>query len=425
MVHCNGLENRDASRLVGSNPTPSARTDGMRVTQITTQRTQKQTTFSADFIFARPYGGKKQKLWFWAQWLWQASRTPGHSLTQGFAVRKRIWYTVPTAFALLDNAADAFFIAALPLAIAMGEDLTFENSVSTGVIKKTAAVQDYYQEIAKRKIAVRVKAANTSVAKIAHSVSLSNYTGQFFTLGVDSFFTLCCYTEKSDPTSHLLIYVDGYDVPFYQKKFLRTLHKNINHVATKTNNTPVYVETNIRQISDAILGWGRYHVSGLVAVATLLGLKKIYISGESFDSPDWGLRHGVDVLYSRKQHKVRLVGHAMVRIKKIKRILHSAQSSLFLQFVRVCWENVRLSPIPYNCSVCQKCLKTKLTLTSLGIKRTPTLHPATPDAIQKLQLVEHVFSEWQELYEDLQKSKRSTPALLTAIKNVLEKPLRM
>lgn len=389
----------------------------MRVTQITTKRTKQQTTFSADFIFTRPYGGKKQTLGFWAKWLWQASRTPRHSLTQGFAVRKRIWYTVPNELALAENAADAFFIAALPLAIAMHDDLTFENAVSAELVKKSNAVQDFYHEVAKRKIAIKVKTANTFVA--------TSQVGQFFTLGVDSFYTLSAHKERRDPASRLLLYIDGYDVPFYQKKFLQTLHTAIRRVAKQTGNKPVYLETNIRQISDAILGWGRYHVSGLVAAATLLGLKKIYISGESFDSPDWGLRRGVDTLYSRKRQAVKLVGHEMLRVKKIKRILNTAHSNLFLQFVRVCWENVRLSPIPYNCSVCQKCLKTKLTLTALGVTKTPTLRSPTLAAIQKLQLVEHVFPEWQELYGDLKKSRNSSSTLLAAIKNVLEKPLRV
>lgn len=389
----------------------------MRVTHITTKQTRYQTTFSADFIFARPYGGKRQIFEFWAKWLWQASRTPRHSLKQGFAVRKRIWYTVPTVFALPENAADAFFIAALPLAIAMREDLIFENTVSSELVEKSGAVQDFYHEVAKRNIAITVKTTDASVP--------TNHVGQFFTLGVDSFYTLSCHTEKRDPVSRLLLYVDGYDVPFYQKKFLQILHTAIDRVAKRTGNKPVYVETNIRQISDAILGWGRYHVSGLVAVSTLLGLRKIYISGESFDAPDWGLRRGVDTLYSTKQQTVQLVGHGMLRVKKIKSILHSVCAPLFVRWVRVCWENVRLSPIPYNCSACQKCLKTKLTLTSLGVTKTPTLRSPTSAVIRKLQLVEHVLPEWQELYADMQKSGSGSPALLAAIKNVLEKPLRM
>lgn len=389
----------------------------MRVTALSTKKTKAHTVFSADLIFSRPYGGKKDRITFAVQWLSHLFSHPRQTLKFGYTVRKRIWYKVPNKLAALENRDDAFFLLALPMAIATNEDLIFEGSVSQELVQKSTKIQKYYAEIVKRNISIKVQAQTNSQRKNTHM-------GQFFTLGLDSFYTLCCHSEKNDPTSRLLVYVDGYDIPFYEKKFLNTVHQKIQKVAKKTKNKAVFVETNIRKVSDEILGWGRFHVTGLVAVGTLMGFKKLYISGESFEAADWGLRSGVDTLYSSKNQKVKFVAHGMSREKKIQQLFHSPWSQLFLQNLRVCWENVRLHSLPYNCSNCQKCLKTHLTLQALGVTTAPTFSSVNIQALEKIHLVGHVYEEWQKLYEILKKRKETDPAILVAIEKVLKKPLR-
>lgn len=389
----------------------------MRVTQFLATRSGRQTTFSADFIFSRPFGGKREKCLFWIRWVVQACSNPVRVFRHGVHVRRRVWFSIPSKLTQTAQVHDAFFLLALPLAIATHEDLYFEAPVSADLLRMSKAMHVYYREVAQRKIhihAPRSKRQHTPSKQVA----------QFFTLGVDSFYSLYRTANRKSEESKNLIYVDGYDVPFYEKRFLKHIHHNINAVAKKTGMRPLYVETNLRLISDAIVGWGRFHVSALVACGTLLGIGKLLISGESFDAPDWGLRTGVDALYSRKNQKVTFIGHAVSREYKMKKILQSSYSKLFLQYVRVCWENVRFPNIPYNCSICQKCIKTQLTLLALGVAKTPTFLPLQITALRNLRLVEHVYAEWQALYKELQKNPQVDPVVLWAMREVLEKPLR-
>lgn len=389
----------------------------VRVTNITEKRSYNFIEFSADFIFSRPYGNKKRKILFGLKWILQFISYPIHTAQHGLSVRKRIWYRIPQSLADSTRVSDAFFHIALPIAIAVNEDLEFDGLVSQDLLKKSDEIYPYYQDLFKRKL--HIQTAGTHTVKTKHT-----RVGQFFTLGVDSFFTLFCHKNAADRSPRHLIYVDGYDIPFYQRKFLNAVHKNIVEVAETTQTKPVFVETNLREVSDQIIGWGRFHVSALATVGTLLQFKKIYVSGESFEFPDWGLRSGADTLLSTKNLTLKLVAHNVSRGNKLKEILKSKHTPTFLKFVRVCWENVRESELAYNCSRCQKCVKTQLTFISLGIRELPTFFPLDRSAIEKIHLVKHVEPEWQRLFKTLQQQNAVSSEILTAIKTVLRKPTR-
>lgn len=395
------------------------RYDEMQVTHFTHRKTRHETTFSADFIFSRPFGGKRAKLWFWLRWVSIALANPLHILKFGVTVRRTVWFSIPSRSVTpttLTAVPNAFFLLAVPLAIATNEDLVFDGAIHNSLLLKSPHVQKFYAEIAQRRIKITAKKQHNPIRQYKKA-------GLFFTLGVDSFYSLLCHPAPTTRQKNL-IYVDGYDVPFYQKRFLNQLHKNISIVAKKTGTSSITIATNLRDMSDLVIGWGRYHATALVAVGTLLEYSHLMISGESFDSPDWGLRNGVDTLYTTQSQRVELIGHGVTREQKMRSILTKPYSKIFLRYVRVCWENVRDNSLPYNCSQCQKCIKTKLTLQSLGVTDTPTFLPVQLETLKKLQLVAHVAPEWHELYTHLKKQPKTSQQLLTALRYVLNKPLR-
>lgn len=389
----------------------------MRVTNIAFHKEKSHTIYHADFIFDRPFGGRKDRLRFWILWSMRLLLHPLQTLKFGQTVRQQIWYRIPNAYAPAQVPNDAFFLLALPLAVATNEDLFFDGSVAKELLNKVKDIHEYYHEIKQR--IVQVQTTGT------HPLQKANqHSGQFFTLGVDSFYTLDRVSKTVDMHRHKLVYVEGYDMPFYEKKFFQQVRRAINTVARSVHSQPIYIETNLRSITDKVVGWGRYHVSALVAVSTLLGFKKTLISGESFEALDWGLRLGSDKLYSTKNQALQLVAHNMSRIDKMQQLITAPIGKLFVRFVRVCWENARMKQVPYNCSVCQKCLKTKLMLLGLNVKHTPSLQTPKSETIERLQLVEHVAPEWHKLLKLLQKNPTIDPAYLTAIDKVLQKPLR-
>lgn len=386
----------------------------MKVTNFSTTFREETTVFSADFVFSQRFGSlsrqrifRLQKILFQTLSLGQRGR---------FFVRNNIWFEVPRNFAVRGQFHEAFFLIAVGMAVFLEEDLDFEGQISAELGQKIPALRQYFLYAhTKREMKVAYK------RKLAVSKKKQNVTSQFFTLGLDSFFTLLCNPRLPQPGDRPLIYVEGYDVPIKKNFFLNKVRREISRVAAETGQSPIFIRTNLRDITDQIIGWGQLHVAALAAVAYLLPFRKTLISGESFDFQDWGLRSGVDTLLSTKHTRLSLVAHNISRHKKMTRLKNSPFFELLLSTIRVCWQNVTWFLIPYNCSACQKCLKTQLSLLCLGVATSPTFSKIKLKSLEKIWLPVHVREEWRELYEFLQQTPAVDPRLLLTVKKLLQK----
>jgi hypothetical protein len=388
----------------------------MHVTNFLTHATSTEVTLSADFIFIRPFEGKRDERFFFAKSHLRKLLTPKEFIKNGFTVTERIWFKVPIELYQQTDNQDAFFTVALPLALVLNENLTFDAPVSAEILAQIQAFKQYY-ELPKSQSKVK---AQTNTVKPEKKLPLA----QFFTLGVDSFHTLLCHQPTAIDLPRQLIFVDGYDVPLAQATFLKTIHTHLAEIAQKTHNPSTIIKTNLRELSDKILSWGRFHFAALTAVAMLLPFKKVLINGESFEAADWGLRYGADKLFTTDYLNVEMATHNTTRDVKISQLQHAPLFDLFLKHVRVCWKNIEQKVVPYNCSACQKCLRTQLTFLALGVEKTPTFSPIDPEKIAKIELIAHVQPEWQIVYELLRKKPEVNPKIISALAHVLAKPLR-
>ncbi len=388
----------------------------MKVNNFLIQQIKKETILSADFIFDKPFGTGKDRYLSHFLNLKRIFIEPKKFLKKTRAFKKTIWFKIPTKHVHARTGEDAFFTLSLGLAFFLNEDLYFDGVVSQDLIEKTSQIREYFDYgNFKKKIRITYQVGKSKTEK-------RKGEAQFFSLGIDSFHTLLCYQNAHKKTSRYLVYVDGYDVPLKEQSFLKDIHSRISEVASTTANHPLFIQTNLREISDNIIGWGQYHVSALAAVAMLLPFQKMYIAGESFDAPDWGLRTGVDTLFSIDDLSLKLIGHNIPRNLILTKLKKSRFFDLFLNHVRVCWINVESSPILYNCSICQKCLRTQLTLIALGYENIPTFNEFDIQALKNIQLNSHVYSEWQTLYKLLKKNSRTSSELLTVLEELLNKP---
>lgn len=330
-----------------------------------------------------------------------------------------IWFRVPRAFADTTNFYDGFFTIAMAFAFIRHEDLIFDERVSASILAKYDQFKKYYA----------FDTGSEYDLKITHhgiqtKISKKKEVAQFFTLGLDSFYTLLCHEPNYELQRRDLIFVGGYDIPLEKRSFLNQIYRRIKAVASRVKTKPVIIETNLRTLSNPIVNWGRYHMSALATIGMFLRYEHVIINGESFEFPDWGLRYGIDKLFSNDKVSFTYAAHNMTRDKKMKALSLSPLFELAIKHLRVCWENVIRHPIPYNCSECQKCMRTQLTFQALGVTSLPTFKPVSPDKLASLTIVEHVQKEWQDLYQMLKKNPNTDPKILTALSAVLQKPLR-
>lgn len=380
------------------------------------QQTEHKTTvtFSADFAFETLIDPRVTKKRFYFERFKRVLLHPAQVLKTGLSTVHTVYITVPKQFAIASQYEEAFFLPAALFANLTRENLIFQAPVSAELAQKVTALRENFR-------------ITTPPSRITFQPQTDSHTtkhtqnAQFFSLGLDSFYTLLC-----NPTpihNNHLIFVAGFDIPLKQQRLLKRVCQGIEAVATTTVTTPVFVESNLRDLSDQMVNWARFHVTALTTVGSLLKFQTIAISGESFDWPDWGLRYGVDQLFSRLQQKVTLVGHAMTRDQKVMALTKSPYLDLMLKHLRVCWKNILQTEMEYNCSVCQKCVRTQLTLLACGITHPPTFKPLDPNVIANIELFTHVRNEWVILYELLKKHPSCDPAILKSIAVVLEKRL--
>ncbi len=377
------------------------------------QRLQSKThtTFTADFTFRRHFDPSVTKRYFYKQRLGLALRHPLQFSQQGFKTKHTIWFTIPNDVAITSGYEEAFFLSAVSFAQHLNEDLRFEAPVSSEILKKTEKIKAYFRLTSKVNVTTLPgKVRKTPIEKV----------GLFFTLGVDSFYSLLVDKNPKD----YLIFVDGFDVPLKETLFLQNLHRRITEVGETTRKEPIFVQSNLREVSDQITNWGRFHVTALATIGLLLPFQTTYISGESFDWPDWGLRYGVDKLFSTSKHRFEFIEHDSRRDLKIMALKKVKHFEVFLKHVRVCWKNAQTEHLPYNCSECQKCLRTQLTMLALDITDTPTFNSIDPKKLARVDLVDHLRTEWTTLYKMLKNKPGIDPKIIKAVEIILEKPLR-
>lgn len=160
-----------------------------------------------------------------------------------------------------------------------------------------------------------------------------------------------------------LITVHGFDI-FYGKlnhSLFPFVLKNVTKVAKQLNKKSLWVATNIRELSDRFLDWGRlYHGAAMASVALLLEnlLQEVYIAS----TYSWEQLHPhgshpyLDPLWSTESLTIVHHGCEARRLDKIRFI---SQFPIVLETLRVCWINPNGA---YNCGRCEKCLRTMIGL---------------------------------------------------------------
>ena len=183
----------------------------------------------------------------------------------------------------------------------------------------------------------------------------------FFTAGVDSFYTVLRHLDEIDA----LVYVHGLDVALEKRGLRGGWSGGIRRAADALGKPLLEVETDVRRLSDAIIGWTAYNGAVLASVAHLFAPRfgKVYVPARSPSGacgPSARTRE-LDHLWNTEEVELVHDGMEAERIDKVRlagRLGGGGRHSL-----RVCWTN---DGGAYNCGHCEKCLRTMLAVAAVG-----------------------------------------------------------
>lgn len=274
-----------------------------------------------------------------------------------------VYFEYPQQFAsFVSENADAFVPALLLPSMDAGEDLEIKPPVSEQLLRNLFTIQDIFHMWFPDKLRkVRVFAREQK----NHSKKQGAYVGAFFSLGVDSFYTL--HKDLNNipscvpPISHL-IYMKGVECPlgWYKDGQEKGVISEILEVARETKKDCIFGETNIRNCFP--LTWSLYyHGAGLASVALSLsaGLRYVLIPATHpyKDISPFGSSPLVDHLWSTEKTIIVHDGAEIERAEKITSFL--AKDPVAMKYLRVCVNNKGGLE---NCGKCWKCIRTMISL---------------------------------------------------------------
>lgn len=287
---------------------------------------------------------------------------------------ERIFFRYPEVFAeLVSDRGDAFLPVLLLPCMSKGLDLEIDAPVSPQLLENSVLVQDiklaWWPEIYRR-VEVRAPAAPQETR--------GTQTGTFFSLGVDSFYTLLKNLEGIPsvvPPIDLLVYMKGVETPLsrYVDGQDVPVIAEIEKVGAEAGKRVLVGETNFRDLFD--LSWARhYHGSGLAGVGLSLGAGVGTMVTPSTHSylhlQPFGSHPLHDPLYSTEATRIVHDGSELTRGTKIDRLV--GRHPLSLAHLRVC---TKRGGGAGNCGKCEKCYRTMTVLHAIGMLGSAATFP--------------------------------------------------
>lgn len=280
-----------------------------------------------------------------------------------------LWYRYPAELRpwLQADNGDPFLAALLTGAMLRGEDLAIEAPVSPRLLAALPDLQAITGAFEPRSRQITVHAAARS-----HSLPTAGSPGNglFFSLGVDSFYSLL-KNRRDHPAddrslTHLLT-LHGIDQPGrpWQEEFPPQILANAQRVAAETGTRLLPIVSNVRRAIAVLGSWPPQHGGALLAAALGLGgsLRRMHIAASTtYDRLyPWGSHPLLDPLWSTETMTVIHDGCELNTIDKT-RVITELRPELVMSTLRPC---AGYGPA-YNCGACEKCLRTMLDLVAAG-----------------------------------------------------------
>lgn len=297
--------------------------------------------------------------------------------SSGFAKPQTLFYSYPEKYYdSVPVSADPFFPALLVPAMMQNEPLEVHASFSKKMMENQDIIQDVFSVWYAQKFNKIRIIANDLKEETAGG---GNKNGTFFSLGVDSMYSMLKHLPQNHPAPgkelSSLVYMKGLELPLsdYCKCQDHDVIQCIEKVGSHYGLEVIAGETNLRDIFP--LNWeGHYFGPGLAASALSLSnrFRNFFIPASHsyailFHDPSSVL---LDNLWSNEKTSIHHDGSEKDRVGKISGLI--THDAFALDNLRVCVCNEGGC---YNCGKCWKCIRTMITLQILNKLRQAASFP--------------------------------------------------
>ncbi|GGC96069.1 hypothetical protein [Undibacterium terreum] len=299
-------------------------------------------------------------------------RTPGYTRSTGSIAydngeQLQVWVDVPDAIAAgLSDSGNPWLIAMLPMAATRHENIELSLPVD-GLLKENLGAVlrvwvDWFPDLAE--IAIDCPTYHTD------GLHPDGKIAAFFSGGVDSYFTLARHLPDKDYGLPCIGDIDdlltvwGFDVRIHNETGFTPLLNMLTHAAGRIGRNHFVIHTNLRDQAWTERWAQLTHGAGMGFVSLMLEKRyRQVLLGSSYPYPTllpWGSHPMTDPLFSTSTTQVVHDGAVATRVEKTELVARfpPAQTAL----------HVCMALPEKNCSHCEKCYRTMITLDILGKK---------------------------------------------------------
>ncbi len=280
-----------------------------------------------------------------------------------------IWYRVPEHGAsYLSTQSDSFLVAALLAGMYYGEDIQVRGTTSP----RLAYHLDEYQFLLNLRMPKRVSPVSIQYEHLAPTKGKPTAVGSTFSGGVDSLFTVWKHLPQNQPDPNYQvthgIFIRGFDILHSENDHYQQLFSQYTKQASKIGIELIELETNMLSITHQRMDLSEIY--GPLIVSTGLALSNLFQRFYIPSSADYHmLQHTAytadplaDSFLSTDTMDIIHHGSTHKRVEKIEEI---ADWEIAQKLLWVCLE-AKFEKHSWNCSRCEKCVRTMIPLYALG-----------------------------------------------------------
>ena len=281
-----------------------------------------------------------------------------------------IWYRVPERFApFMKLQSDSFLAASLLAGMYFREDIQVRGPVSP----RLAYHLEEYQFILNFRYPRTIFPVSIQYEKLAVVEADPTGVGTTFSGGVDSLFTVWSHLPQNQPDrGHRVthgIFIRGFDILQNEMDNYRRLFNEYSKQASNIGIDLIELETNVMGITHQRLNLSYFYGPLIISTGlSMSGLFQRFYMPSSWDH--YHLKHKahasdplLDGFLSTDTMQIVHHGSTRRRIEKVEQI---SNWDLAQNILWVC-QDAKFREHSWNCSRCEKCVRTMIPLYALGV----------------------------------------------------------
>jgi len=280
-----------------------------------------------------------------------------------------IWYRVPERYApFLSLQSDAFLVASLLAGMYYGEAIEVRGTVSP----RLAYHLEEYQFVLNFRMPELVHPVAVQYECLAPMEGKPTGVGTTFSGGVDSLFTLWKHLPKnqSDPNYQVThgLFIRGFNLIHTEEPYYRQLYNRYQEVAADIGLDLIELHTNmmgiIQRRMDSTFMNGPLILSAAIA---LQGLFCRFYMPSTWDYHNLkSAPHASDPLVDGflPTNTLDIIHHGST-FRRVEKVEEVADWELAQEILHVCFD-LKFEKTTWNCSRCEKCVRTMIPLYALG-----------------------------------------------------------